>query len=178
MQHLELTRDLAERFNTIYPDTFVIPEGYIPKVGARIMDLQNPESKMSKSQPQGSVALLEEPASIMKKFKRAVTDSLSTIKYEEGRYGINNLLSIYCSVTGKSIADAEAEFDGKGYGDFKKAVAEAVIAELEPVQAKYKELMADTAYLESVFKKGAEKAGEIAKTTLAEVYDKIGFVGR
>lgn len=178
MQHLELTRDLAERFNTIYPETFVVPEAYISKVGARIMDLQNPESKMSKSQPQGSVALLEEPSSIMKKFKRAVTDSLMSIKFEEGRYGINNLLSIYCCVTGKTIADAEAEFDGKGYGDFKKAVAEAVIAELEPIQAKYKELMADPAYLESIFRAGAEKAEAVAQTTLAEVYSKIGFVAR
>ena len=111
----------------------------------------------------------------MKKFKRAVTDSLSTIKFEDGRYGINNLISIYSSVTGKTIEETEKEFDGKGYGDFKKAVGEAVIAELEPIQAKYNSLMENKDYLESVFKKGAEYAENIADNTLRNVYDKVGF---
>lgn len=175
-QHLELTRDLAERFNGIYGDTFKIPEGYIAKHGARVMDLSDPTKKMSKSEPQGSIALLEDPASIMKKFKRAVTDSFGYVKYEEGRFAMNNLISIYCSTTGKTADAVEKEFEGKGYGDFKKAVAEAVIAELEPVQTEYAKLMEDKAYLETVFKAGAEKAEAIAEKTLREVYEKVGYI--
>ena len=175
-QHLELTRDLAERFNGIYGDTFKIPEGYIAKHGARVMDLTDPTKKMSKSEPQGSIALLEEPASIMKKFKRAVTDSFGYVKYEEGRFAMNNLISIYCSTTGKTADEVEKEFEGKGYGDFKKAVAEAVISELEPVQTEYAKLMEDKAYLEKVFKAGAERAEVIAEKTLREVYEKIGYI--
>lgn len=175
-QHLELTRDLAERFNGIYGDTFKIPEGYIAKHGARVMDLTDPTKKMSKSEPQGSIALLEEPASIMKKFKRAVTDSFGYVKYEEGRFAMNNLISIYCSTTGKTADEVEKEFEGKGYGDFKKAVAEAVISELEPVQAEYAKLMEDKAYLEKVFKAGAERAEAIAEKTLRDVYEKIGYI--
>ena len=175
-QHLELTRDLAERFNGIYGDTFKIPEGYIAKHGARVMDLTDPTKKMSKSEPQGSIALLEEPASIMKKFKRAVTDSFGYVKYEEGRFAMNNLISIYCSTTGKTADEVEKEFEGKGYGDFKKAVAEAVISELEPVQTEYAKLMEDKAYLETVFKAGAERAEAIAEKTLREVYEKIGYI--
>lgn len=175
-QHLELTRDLAERFNGIYGDTFKIPEGYIAKHGARVMDLTDPTKKMSKSEPQGSIALLEEPASIMKKFKRAVTDSFGYVKYEEGRFAMNNLISIYCSTTGKTADEVEKEFEGKGYGDFKKAVAEAVISELEPVQTEYAKLMEDKAYLETVFKAGAERAEAIAEKTLRDVYEKIGYI--
>lgn len=175
-QHLELTRDIAQRFNAIYGETFKVPEGYIPKFGARIMDLTEPARKMSKSEPNGSIALLEDSASIMKKFKRAVTDSLGYIKYEEGRPGINNLLSIYCSVLSKPVEEAEREFEGKGYGDFKKAVAEAVIAELEPIKEKYNLLMKDRAYLDSVFREGAVKAEEIADKTLKDVYGKIGYI--
>ena len=175
-QHLELTRDLAERFNGIYGDTFKIPEGYIAKHGARVMDLTDPTKKMSKSEPQGSIALLEEPASIMKKFKRAVTDSFGYVKYEEGRFAMNNLISIYCSTTGKTADEVEKEFEGKGFGDFKKAVAEAVISELEPVQTEYAKLMEDKAYLETVFKAGAERAEAIAEKTLREVYEKIGYI--
>ena len=175
-QHLELTRDLAERFNGIYGETFKVPEGYIAKHGARVMDLSDPTRKMSKSEPQGSIALLEEPASIMKKFKRAVTDSFGYVKYEEGRAAMNNLISIYCSTTGKTAEDVEKEFEGKGYGDFKKAVAEAVISELEPIQAKYAELMQDKAYLESVLKNGRETAKAIAEKTLKDVYEKIGYI--
>lgn len=175
-QHLELTRDLAERFNGIYGDTFKIPEGYIAKHGARVMDLSDPTKKMSKSEPQGSIALLEEPASILKKFKRAVTDSYGYVKYEEGRFAMNNLISIYCSTTGKTAEDVEKEFEGKGYGDFKKAVAEAVIAELEPIQTEYAKLMDDKAYLESVLKAGAETAETIAEKTLRDVYEKVGYI--
>lgn len=175
-QHLEIARDIAERFNKLYGDTFRIPDPFIPKVGARIMDLQDPTKKMSKSAPAGSIALLEEPASIMKKFKKAVTDSQNTIRQGEGRDGINNLLAIYCSVTGMTISEAEAAFDGKGYGDFKKAVAEAVIAELEPIQAKYQDLMNNKDYLKEIYTKGAQTASEIANRTLKDVYDKIGFI--
>ena len=178
MQHLELTRNIAERFNGIYGDVFTVPEGYIAKVGARIMDLSEPEKKMSKSQPKGSVALLEDADSIMKKFKRAVTDSESTIKFEEGRPGVCNLISIYSSVTGKTIEETEKEFDGKGYGDFKKAVGEAVVSELTPIQAKYNDLMNNKDYLEQVFNKGADYAKQIAEETLKKVYDKVGYILR
>lgn len=176
MQHLELSRDIAERFNGIYGDTFTVPEGYISKTGARIMDLTDPTKKMSKSVPQGAIAILEDEASIMKKFKRAVTDSLTYVKHEEGRHAINNLLDIYCSVTGKSIPDAEKEFEGKGYGDFKKAVGEAVVNELTPIQEKYKDLMNNKDYLESIYKKGAERANSIAEKTVKDVYGKVGFI--
>ncbi len=176
MQHLELTRDVAERFNGIYGDTFTVPDAYIGKTGARVMDLSDPTKKMSKSVPAGMVALLEDPASIMKKFKRAVTDSLSYVKFEEGRDAINNLLSIYCATTSKTIEEAEKEFEGKGYGDFKKAIAEAVIAELEPIQAKHKDLMENKNYLEGIYKSGAQKANEIAQSTLKTVYEKVGFI--
>ncbi len=178
-QHLELCRDLAERFNRIYgEDSFKIPEPFIGKEGARVMDLQNPEKKMSKSEPQGSVALLEEPNSIIKKIKRAQTDSLMLVKHGEGRHGINNLLSIYCATTSKTLEQAEAEFDGKGYGDFKKAVAEAVVAELEPIQTKYKELMQNPDYLTEVYRKGALRAQEIATKTIKDIHARIGYVER
>ena len=175
-QHLELTRDLAERFNTVYGETFKVPEAYISQHGARVMDLSDPTKKMSKSEPNGAIALLEDPASIMKKFKRAVTDSLGYVKYEEGRFAMNNLISIYCASTGKTADEVEKEFEGKGYGDFKKAVAEAVISDLEPLQAEYNRLMDDKAYLESIFKQGSEKASAIAEKTLKVVYDKLGYI--
>lgn len=175
-QHLEIARDIAERFNTIYGDTFTVPDPFIGKVGARIMDLQDPTKKMSKSEPNGSISLLEDENAILKKIKKAVTDSLGYVKYEEGRHGINNLLSIYCAVTGKSVEDAEKDFEGKGYGDFKKAVAEVVIDELRPVQAKYKELIENQDYLMSIINKGAAYANEIAQKTLKDVYEKVGFV--
>ena len=175
-QHLEIARDIADRFNTVYGDTFTIPEPFIGKVGARIMDLQDPTKKMSKSEPNGSILLLEEENAILKKIKKAVTDSLGYVKYEEGRHGINNLLSIYCAVTGKSIEEAEKDFDGKGYGDFKKAVAEVVIDELRPVQAKYKELIENPDYLMGIINKGADYANEIAQKTIKDVYEKVGFV--
>ena len=175
-QHLEIARDIAERFNAIYGDTFTVPDPFIGKVGARIMDLQDPTKKMSKSEPNGSISLLEDENAILKKIKKAVTDSLGYVKYEEGRHGINNLLSIYCAVTGKAVEEAEKDFEGKGYGDFKKAVAEVVIDELRPVQAKYKELIENQDYLMSIINKGASYANEIAQKTLKDVYEKVGFV--
>lgn len=177
-QHLELARDIADRFNKIYGDAFKVPEGYIAKMGARIMDLQNPERKMSKSEPQGSIALLEEPASIIKKIKRAQTDSLGVVACGEGRYGMNNLISMYGAVTGKTQEQIEAEFEGKGYGDFKKAIAEAVVAELEPIQNKYRELMENKDYLKEVYQKGAIRAREIADATMQDVFRRIGYVER
>lgn len=177
-QHLELCRDVAERFNKIYGDAFKIPEGYIAKMGARIMDLQNPEKKMSKSEPQGSIALLEDPSSIVKKIKRAQTDSVGIVKQEEGRYGMNNLISIYGAVTKKTAEEIENEFSGKGYGDFKKAIAEAVVAELEPIQNKYKDLMNNKDYLKSVYTKGAIRAREIAESTIRDVQRRVGYIER
>ncbi len=175
-QHLEMARDIAERFNGIYGDTFTVPDPFIAKMGARIMDLSDPTKKMSKSEPAGSISLLEDENVILKKIKRAVTDSLGIVKYEEGRHGINNLLSIYCAVTGKTVETAEKEFDGKGYGDFKKAVAEVVIDELRPVQQRYNELIENKDYLDGIIKDGAAKANEIAQKTIKDVYEKVGFI--
>ncbi len=175
-QHLELARNIAERFNGIYGESFKVPDPYIAKFGARIMDLTDPTKKMSKSEPNGAILLSDESAAIIKKFKRAVTDSLATVKFEEGRTAINNLMSIYGCVTGKEMSEIETEFEGKGYGDFKKAIGEAVVAELEPIQVKYNELMNNKDYLEAIFKKGAEKANEIAENTLQDVYGKVGFI--
>lgn len=179
MQHLEITRDIATRFNNIYGETFKIPEGYMPKLGARIMGLQNPTSKMSKSSDieNDSVFLNDEPEVILKKFKKAVTDSENIVRFDkENKPGISNLMSIYSIITGKTAADIEKDFEGKGYGDFKKAVAESVIEELKPLQAKYKELIENPDYLESIYKKGAERAYKIAHKTLEDVYKKIGMI--
>jgi len=180
-QHLEITRDIAQRFNNIYGDVFKVPEPYIPKVGARIMSLQEPEKKMSKSDENENsyIALLDPPEVIIRKFKRAVTDSEAVIRYdEENKPGISNLMNIYASVTGKSFEDIELEFEGKGYGDFKKAVGEAVIETLRPIQEKHKELMANKDYLNEVMKSGAETAGRLANRTLRKVYKKVGLVPR
>lgn len=177
-QHLEITRDIAERFNWVYGNVFKVPEPYIPKNGARVMSLADPTSKMSKSDPnpRGTVYLTDEPNVIMKKFKSAVTDSEMSVRYAEGKDGINNLMTIYSAVTGDSFDKIEADFAGKGYGDFKKAVGEAVIEELRPVQEKFKQLMADKAYLAECQKKGAETASRIAQRTLDKAMKKIGFV--
>lgn len=177
-QHLEITRDIAERFNGIYGNVFTVPEPYIPENGARVMSLADPERKMSKSDPnpKGTVYLTDEPNVIMKKFKSAVTDSEMSVRYAEGKDGINNLMTIYSAVTGKDFDMIESEFAGKGYGDFKKAVGEAVVAELEPVQKKYKEYMADKAYLQEQWTKGAETAQRVSQRTLDKVMKKIGFL--
>lgn len=178
-QHVEITRDIATRFNHVYGDVFVIPEPYILKEkSSRIMSLQNPFEKMSKSEDNANsyVMLLDKKDDIIKKFKRAVTDSDTQVKFAEGKDGINNLMCIYSCATGKSYDEIEREFEGKGYGDFKSAVGEAVAAELEPVQKKYNELMSDKATLEKILKDGAEKAAYTARHTLSKVYKKIGFL--
>ena len=178
-QHCELTRDIANRFNNIYGETFKVPEPYIPKVGARIMSLGTPTSKMSKSDPQGCVFLLDKPEDIARKFKRAVTDSDTEycVRYApDERPGVANLMSIYSSVTGKSFEEIEREFDGKGYGVFKPTVGEAVIEHLRPVREEAERIIADKAYLASVYTEGAKKAQYIARKTLRKVYKKVGLV--
>lgn len=179
-QHLEITRDIAMRFNGIYGDVFKMPEGYIGKVGARIMALQEPTKKMSKSDENknNTIALLDEPAVIMNKIKRAMTDSDNEVRYSEDKSGIRNLLDIYCAVTAKTIQEAEKEFLNTGYGTFKKAVGEAVVANLEPIQQKVKELEKNQDYINDVIKQGAEKASILAQRTLQKVHKKIGFPTR
>ena len=179
-QHLELSRDIAERFNKIYGDVFTVPEAYIPPVGARVMSLQDPTSKMSKSDPNpnGFIWILDDPDTITRKIKRAVTDSDGVIEYKEGKDGINNLLSIYGAMTGVTPEDAAKEFDGKGYGDFKAAVAEVIIESLSPVREKYNELFKNKDYIEKIYKEGAEKASYLARRTLSKVHRKVGFVDR
>ena len=177
-QHLELTRNIAERFNGLYSPTFVVPEGLIPKTGARIMSLQDPTKKMSKSDENtaGFITMLDTPAEIMKKFKRAVTDSEARVYYGENKAGINNLMGIYSCITGKSYDEIEKEFEGRGYGDFKTAVGEAVVKELEPIQARYNELIKDKAYLEKCYSEAAPRAEAIARRTLQKVMKKVGYL--
>ena len=178
-QHVELTRDVAERFNHIYGDVFKIPEPYIPKTGARIMGLTAPESKMSKSAPEGCVFLMEKPEDIQRKFKRAITDSdtENCVRYDpERKPGVANLMNIYSAVTGKGLEEVEREFNGQGYGVFKPTVGEAVVELLRPIREETQRLLADKAYLESVYKTGAERAGHVANKTLRKVYKKIGFI--
>ncbi|MDD7647289.1 MAG: tryptophan--tRNA ligase [Ruminococcus bromii] len=177
-QHLELARDVAERFNGLYSPTFVVPEGLIPKTGARIMSLQDPTKKMSKSDENtaGFITMLDTPDQIMKKFKRAVTDSEACVRYAEGKDGINNLMGIYSCITGKSYEEIEKEFEGRGYGDFKTAVGEAVVAELEPIQKRYNELIRDKAYLEKCYSEAAPRAEAIARRTLQKVMKKVGYL--
>lgn len=179
-QHLELTRDIANRFNGIYGDVFTVPEPYIGKVGAKIMSLQDPTKKMSKSDenPNGSIYLLDDPDTIIRKFKRAVTDSGSEIIYSEDKPGIKNLMDIYSVVTNRSVAEIEKEFDGKGYGDFKLAVGEAVVDALKPLQTKMEELSKDKAYIDGIIKANAEKANYVANKTLRKVQKKVGFPER
>ena len=177
-QHLELARNIAQRFNGVYGDTFVVPDGYFPKVGAKVMSLQEPEKKMSKSDTNANavVRMLDEPDVILKKFKRAVTDSDNCVRADSAKPGVTNLMSIYSAVTGKDFAAIEAEFDGRGYGEFKVAVAESVIEVLRPIQEEYKRLLNDKAYLDSVLQEGACRAGHVAAKVLGKVYRKVGFV--
>ncbi|MBE7031092.1 MAG: tryptophan--tRNA ligase [Ruminococcaceae bacterium] len=179
-QHLELARDVAIRFNNLYGETFTVPEPFIPKEGARVMSLQDPTSKMSKSDPNvnGFISILDKPEDIARKFKRAVTDSESEVAYREGKDGVNNLLSIYASVTGKTVDEAVAEFAGCGYGVFKERVGEAVAEELRPIRERYEDLMKNKDYLETVYRTGAEKARGITARTMSKVYRKVGFVNR
>lgn len=180
-QHVELTRDIAERFNGIYGDTFTVPEPFIPKTGARIMSLQEPTNKMSKSEQDngGCVCLLDKPEVIMKAFKRAVTDSDKAVRFDTvNKPGISNLMQIYSVVTNKSFEQIENEFDGLGYGDFKTRVGEAVVELLRPVREEAEKLIADKEYLMSVYNEGAERAAYIANKTVRKVYKRVGFVAK
>jgi len=177
-QHLELSRNIAQRFNGQYGNTFRVPEPYIRKEGGKVMSLQDPTRKMSKSDanPKGFVAVLDPPDTIIKKFKSAVTDSETQVCCREGKDGVNNLMSIYSLVTGKGNDAIEAEFSGKGYGDFKMAVGEAVVEHLRPIQQRFAQLTADKAYLEECYRTGAQKADAVARRTLEKAYHKIGFL--
>ena len=177
-QHLEIARDIAIRFNGIYGDVFTVPDAYIPKVGARVMSLQDPTKKMSKSDENMNsyIAILDSKDDIIRKFKRAVTDSESCVCIGENKGGINNLIGIYSSVTGKTADEITAEFEGKGYGDFKLAVGEAVAEELRPIREKYETFIADKKQLEDIYAAGAEKAEYIARKTLRKVMKKVGFI--
>ena len=176
-QHLEITRDIAQRFNGIYGDVFTIPEGYYGKQGAKIMSLQDPSKKMSKSDENvnGSIYLMDDNDTIIRKCKRAVTDSDSEVRYGEDKPGISNLLDIYTTCTGKTIAEAEKEFEGKGYGEFKMAVGEAVVAVLAPMQKEYERIVNDKAYLDGIIKENDDKARYFANKTLRKVRKKVGF---
>ena len=179
-QHLEITRDIAERFNNIYGDVFTIPEAYIGKKGAKIMSLQEPGKKMSKSDTNANatILLLDDTDTIIRKFKRAVTDSESEVRYAEEKPGISNLMDIYSAVTGKTYEEIEKEFAGKGYGDFKLAVGETVADHLKPLQERYEQLMKDKAYIESMIKQNDEKAAYYANKTLRNVQKKVGLTER
>lgn len=180
MQHLELTRDIAQRFNGIYGDVFTVPEAYIGKVGAKIMSLQEPTKKMSKSDENsnGSIYLMDDPDTIMRKCKRAVTDSEAQILYRDEQPGVKNLIDIYRACTNKMVDEVVKEFDGKGYGDFKMAVGEAVVSVLKPLQDEVARLEKDKGYIDSIIKNNAEKANYYATKTLRKVQRKVGFPDR
>lgn len=180
LQHIELARNIAQRFNGVYSDTFKMPEPYIPKAGAKIMSLADPTRKMSKSDENqnGFILLMDKPEDIMRKFKRAVTDSDSRIIMSEDKAGVSNLITIYSLATGKTVEEVEAEFVGKGYGEFKPAVGEAVVELLRPIREKTEDLLKNKDYLESVYREGANKASYMARKTLDKVYRKVGFVKR
>lgn len=177
-QHLELTRDIADRFNKTYSETFKIPEPYIPENGAKIMDLQEPEKKMSKSaeNPNSFILLMDPPEVIRKKISRAVTDSLGVVKFSDEQPGVKNLMTILNAITGVSMEDIEKKYEGQGYAQFKKDVAEALVGELTPIQNKIRELLQDKTYLEDIYKNGAEKANYVATKTLRKMQKKIGFI--
>ena len=180
LQHLELTRDVAQRFNNIFGDVFTIPEPYVGKVGAKIMSLQDSAKKMSKSDenPNASIYLMDDPDTIIRKCKRAVTDSEATIAYRDEQPGIKNLIDIYSACTGSTPEEVVREFDGKGYGDFKMAVGEAVVSVLKPLQSRVAELEKDKAYIDGIIKNNAEKAQYFANKTLRKVQKKVGFPER
>lgn len=177
-QHLEIARDIAARFNNLYGDVFTVPEPYIAKVGARVMSLADPTKKMSKSDDNQNsyVAILDSKDDIIRKFKRAVTDSLGCVRLSEEQPGISNLIGIYSAITGKSAAEVEKEFEGKGYGDFKLAVGEAVADELAPIKANYDRIIADKGELERLYREGSEKAERVARKTYFKAMKKVGFV--
>lgn len=178
-QHLEITRDIAERFNKLYGKTFTIPEGYYGKASAKIMGLQDPTAKMSKSatNPNDVILLEDEPDAIIKKFKKAVTDSENKVRFDpENKPGVSNLMQIYSSITGLKMEEIEKEFENSGYGDFKTKVAETVVAKLEPIQRKYKELLENKEYLEKIYTEGANRARKLASKTLDEVKERIGIL--
>ena len=177
-QHLEIARDIAMRFNRLYGDVFKIPEPYIPKIGARVMSLQDPEKKMSKSDENinSFVAILDDRDTVIRKFKRAVTDSEACVRFSEDKPGISNLINIYSAVTGKSIEEIEREFEGRGYGDFKLAVGEAVADELAPIKERYEKIISDKAELERIFRAGDERAERVARKTYFKAMKKMGFV--
>ena len=179
-QHLEICRDIATRFNGLYGNVFTIPEGYYPKLGARVMSLQDPKRKMSKSDPDDCfISMLDGPDVVRRKLRRAVTDSESEIRFDaENKPGVSNLLAMLCALTGESMDHAVESFAGKGYGDLKSAVADAIAATLEPIQADYNRYMGDKAYLETVYRQGAERAGRMAERTLSKAMKKIGFIAK
>ena len=179
-QHLEICRDIATRFNGLYGNVFTIPEGYYPKLGARVMSLQDPKRKMSKSDPDDCfISMLDGPDVVRRKLRRAVTDSESEIRFDaENKPGVSNLLAMLCALTGESMDHAVESFAGKGYGDLKSAVADAIVATLEPIQADYNRYMSDKAYLETVYRQGAERAGRMAERTLSKAMKKIGFIAK
>lgn len=179
-QHLELARNVAQRFNQRYGELFTIPEPYIPKVGAKVMSLQEPTKKMSKSDdnPNACILILDDKDTIIRKFKRAVTDSEAEVCYRDGKDGINNLMTIYSSVTGRNFDEITSEFAGKGYGDFKLAVGEAVADHLEPVRTEFDRLIQDKAYLKKCYTEGAEKALRYSQRIVLKAYHKVGFVDK
>ena len=177
-QHLEITRDIAVRFNGLYGDVFKIPEALIPKTAARVRSLQDPTKKMSKSDENVNsyVAILDTPEDIMRKFKRAVTDSENKICISESKAGINNLINIYSAVTGKSAEQITNEFEGKGYGEFKSTVGEAVVEELRPIRENFERIIKNKSELENIYRQGAVKANDIAIRTLSKAMKKVGFI--
>lgn len=179
-QHVEITRNIAQRFNGIYGDVFTMPEAYIPKVAARVMSLSEPEKKMSKSSPNENsfVLVMDKPEAIMRKFKRAITDSEGGIYRSPEKLGVTNLIEIYSAVTGMTPEAVENEFNGKGYGVFKPAVGEAVVEALRPIREETERLLGDKGYLETLYRQGAEKAAALANRTLRKVHKKVGFAPR
>ncbi len=180
-QHVEICRDIAARFNGIYGDVFKIPEPYIPQIGARVMSLTSPDSKMSKSDKDqnGCVYMLEKPEDILRKFKKAVTDSEACVRYDpKEKPGVSNLMQIYSACTGRGFDAIESEFAGRGYGDFKTAVGEAVVELLRPIREETERLLADKDALQAIYRDGAERAARVASRTLGKVYKKVGFIDR